>query len=228
MRLTGGHLYRDEGAKARPGAPLSRRALIERSLCLAAALFAVQAAPSFARAAGEADAGAFLQSIGSRAIELLGDPGIDDDERERRFMDLLGEGFDLPRIARFVIGRYWRRATEAQQDDFVVVFQKVLARRFAPMFTRAAKTEIVVDSIATDKNDSNTLFVQSSLALSSGEVVAATWRISAKDDEYRILDVVIEGASMAITLRSEYGGIIKNDGGRLDNLIAMLRDKTGD
>lgn len=226
--MRGDRLRRDEGARTRSGALLSRRALVEGGLCLVAALLGAQAAPSFARAAGETDAGAFLQSIGSRAIELLGDPGIDDNERERRFMDLLGEGFDLPRIARFVIGRYWRRATEAQQDDFVVVFQKVLARRFAPMFTRAAKTEIVVDSIATDKNDSNTLFVQSSLALSSGEVVAATWRISAKDDEYRILDVVIEGASMAITLRSEYGGIIKNDGGRLDNLIAMLRDKTGD
>jgi hypothetical protein len=31
---------------------------------------------------------------------------------------------------------------------------------------------------------------------------------------------------MAITLRSEYGGIIKNDGGKLDKLIELLRDRS--
>ena len=201
-----------------------RRRLLRAGLGLAGSLLLGQTAP--ARAAGAGDAGQFLQSIGNRAIDLLSDPDIGEEERERRFMDLLVEGFDLPRIARFVIGRYWRRASGTQRDEFLDVFRIVLAQRFSPLFARAKNTQIVIDSIIDDKNDSTTRFVQSSLALASGEVVSATWRISDQEANFQILDVVIEGASMAITLRSEYGGIIKNDGGKLDKLIELLRDRS--
>ncbi|MFQ6018777.1 MAG: ABC transporter substrate-binding protein [Kiloniellaceae bacterium] len=41
-----------------------------------------------------------------------------------------------------------------------------------------------------------------------------------------MFDVVVEGVSMVITLRSEYGSVIKRMGG-IDGLVRLLRDKLG-
>jgi phospholipid transport system substrate-binding protein len=45
-----------------------------------------------------------------------------------------------------------------------------------------------------------------------------------KENRFQIFDVMVEGISMAITLRSEYASVIKNAGG-LGGLIELLREK---
>src|SRR3546814_13407450 len=45
------------------------------------------------------------------------------------------------------------------------------------------------------------------------------------DGTFKILDIVAEGVSMAITLRSEYGAVLKNNGGQLPPLTEALREK---
>ena len=40
----------------------------------------------------------------------------------------------------------------------------------------------------------------------------------------KIIDVFIEGVSMALSLRSEYGSVMKSSGG-LEGLVKILRDK---
>ena len=45
---------------------------------------------------------------------------------------------------------------------------------------------------------------------------------------YGILDVVIEGVSMRITLRDEFAAVIRSNGGKVEGLLAALRKKTED
>ena len=52
------------------------------------------------------------------------------------------------------------------------------------------------------------------------------WRIRHKDDNYKVLDIVAEGVSMAISLRHEYGTVVKANG--LDGLIGMMREKNSE
>ena len=55
---------------------------------------------------------------------------------------------------------------------------------------------------------------------------AVTYFLHLFSDGYgkAVFDVVVEGVSMAITLRSEYSSVIKNQGG-LPGLVVLLRDK---
>ncbi|MCZ6745312.1 MAG: ABC transporter substrate-binding protein, partial [Alphaproteobacteria bacterium] len=43
-------------------------------------------------------------------------------------------------------------------------------------------------------------------------------------DQFRVLDVVAEGVSMVLTLRSEYASVIKRSGGRVEGLVAQLHE----
>ena len=76
-----------------------------------------------------------------------------------------------------------------------------------------------------DKKRKGVYLVTSVLPLENGELVKVVWRIRFKEARAKILDIVVEGASMAITLRSEYGSFLKGAGGQLAKLNKSLREK---
>ena len=55
----------------------------------------------------------------------------------------------------------------------------------------------------------------------SGPPIDAEWRVRVIHGEYRIIDITIEGVSMAVTKRSEFSAVIQSKG--IDGLIAALR-----
>jgi len=68
--------------------------------------------PAEAAATGD-DAKKFISSLGADAISSLTGSSLNQSEREKRFHGLLESHFDMPGIDKFVLGRYWKIATEA-------------------------------------------------------------------------------------------------------------------
>src|SRR5215470_3787562 len=65
---------------------------------------------------------AFMNKLWDRAVEVLNNK-TDSTAREARFRELFHKDFDCPGIARFVLGRYWRAASEQEQQEFVKLFE---------------------------------------------------------------------------------------------------------
>ena len=57
--------------------------------------------------------------------------------------------------------------------------------------------------------------------------IKVDWRLTGRNGIYKISDVSVDGISMAVTQRSEFASVIQHNGGQLQGLIAMLREKTG-
>jgi phospholipid transport system substrate-binding protein len=77
--------------------------------------------------------------------------------------------------------------------------------------------------VPDSKNPKYTV-VTSTYVDAQGRRVKTDWRLIERNGDYKVFDVVVEGVSMAITLRSEYASVIKNEGG-LPGLVTLLRDK---
>jgi phospholipid transport system substrate-binding protein len=58
----------------------------------------------------------------------------------------------------------------------------------------------------------------------STKPIRADWRMRERDGRFRILDVSVEGVSMALMLRQEFDAVLRNQGG-VDGLIKTLRDR---
>ena len=71
-----------------------------------------------------------ITSLGNQALKVLG-KNVDPNERVARFRQLFSEDFDVPGIARFVLGRYWRVATPQQQQEFVKLFTNYIALAYS-------------------------------------------------------------------------------------------------
>ncbi len=199
---------------------------IRRTMVAALAVCFLGVALSSALEAQDEDAGAFLESLNRAAFAKLTDPALSQVDKEQNFRGLFRAGFDLPAISRFVLGKYWRRADTAQRDAFLEAFEELHMRRFLPMFAEFSEKSISITKVQQDANNDSLQLVSSVIRRSEGEDISVVWRIRHKDDNYKVLDIVAEGVSMAISLRHEYGTVVKANG--LDGLIAMMREKNAE
>ena len=166
----------------------------------------------------------FLADLQEDVVQQLsGD--LDQATREARFRKLLSSHFDLPTISRFVLGRYWRRATDQEREDFLAVFEDIMVQRFLPVLADETEARFEFGAAREDSRNPDVLLVASQVPRESGEPYKVIWRLKSDNGSYRILDVITEGVSMAITLRSEYGSFVKANNGQVSKLVESLHDK---
>jgi phospholipid transport system substrate-binding protein len=167
----------------------------------------------------------FIRKTGERTFESLGIKDLSDEERARRFRDILHDTFDIEAIARFTLGRYWRVATDQQRKEYVDLFEEFIVQAYAFRFKdlEGHKFEITGSQSVSDKDT----LVESQVVVPNNAPVRVLWRVRSKDDMMRIRDVVVEGVSMSVTQRDEFASVISNSGGKVEGLLRALRKKTG-
>lgn len=189
---------------------------------LAVTLFVM---PASGEALDTKQAATFLANLQERAASRLGDASISEKEKEDHFRKLFNENFDVPAIGRFVIGRYWRAASQEDQNSFLAVFEDAMVQRFLPLLAENSSERFNIGTVTPDTRNENMALIASRIDRSEGEPYRVSWRVRETNGDFKILDIVAEGVSMAITLRSEYGSVLKNNGGQLAPLTEALREK---
>jgi phospholipid transport system substrate-binding protein len=209
----------DQARLGRTRAPYARR-----TFCAALLLTAAIAVAQAAAAAGDAGpaASAFIQQLGTDAIKDLTDPAIPQSEREARFRRVLVDRFDMAAISKFVLGRHWRSTNEAQRVEFQQLFVDFIVRSYSVSFSEYLGEGVKV--MGCSAADGGTLVVHSRIDMSSSEDIRVDWRLRPAADNFAIVDIIVEGVSMGVTQRSEFGSLIQKRGG-VDGLIEALRTK---
>jgi len=204
---------------------MSIRAAVRTAARLCAVLLAVSliAAPGAARAAE--DPGGFIADLGQRTVHVLASK-LSESEREAQFRTIFDEGFDVPLIARFVLGTYWRSTSETQRQDFVALFETYVVHAYAVRFNEYAGQLLKVVSARAEGDDA-ALVVSRIEQPNGAPPLRIDWRVGKTAKGYKITDVVVEGVSMAVTQRQEFASVIQRNGGQVDALLKLLREKTG-
>lgn len=161
----------------------------------------------------------FVKRLANEALATLNQSGGSLAQREAAFQKLLREGFDLKLIGRFVLGRYWRTATPGQRDDFQRLFEEFVLKSYAYRFGGYKGEDFtIVSTRAAGEKDA---LVKTRIVRPSGPPITADWRVRAKGDRFRIIDVMVAGVSMAVTQRSEFAAVINRGG--FNGLLEALR-----
>ena len=175
-------------------------------------------------AGDDEDAAQFVRSFGDQAIAMLSDPVLAPEDREREFRRLLTDGFHLELIGRFVLGRHWRRASDEERAEFQRLFEDYVVASYAQQLANYAGEQLVIQR-GQVKGERGAL-VSSQITRPQGDPIQVEWRLRRAGEGWRIIDVVVEGISMAVTHRSEFSSVIGSHGGRIDGLLEVLRGKT--
>lgn len=164
----------------------------------------------------------FVKSLGDDAIEVLSSPNTDTSERRRRYRELLDQGFAVDTIGRFALGRYWRIATPKQQSEYLVLFREFVLETYATRLDNfAGETFDVIEAQPLDDMDT---MVATEIPLPDGPRIRVDYRVRAREDGYKIVDVLVEGVSLITTQRAEFSSIVNRIG--IEGLLDLLRERT--
>jgi phospholipid transport system substrate-binding protein len=196
-----------------------------RRLLLAAglALFGWSAVPAVQ---ASADPTAFIQEVSSKAITEMAPAATESDQqRAAKLKPLLEQYFDMPAIAKYMLGSYWRKATPEEQSDFTAVLTDFLALAYGKRFSTYTGHEMAIGRVRDDGDGRSVVF--STVKLPSGEPARVDWTVEQADGSFKIADVKVEGLSLADTHRQEFASVISNSGGSVSKLIEVLKKKVG-
>lgn len=124
-------------------------------------------------------------------------------------------------IGRFALGRYWRSASPAQQEEYLGLFESMIVEIYSRRFGdyNGEKFEIL-SARELGKTD---VIVSSRIVPKNNVPIALDWRVRQKKGRFVIIDVMVEGVSMALTQRSDFASVIQRGGGNIDVLLNHLR-----
>ncbi len=167
------------------------------------------------------DAGDFIQKLSDKVIAVVAEKGTNSVEVEK-FSALFTPAIDSPEVSRFILGRYWRQATPDQQKEFISLFEQINVLIWSKRFNEY-NGEILEISGSTKDNDR--YIVDSSIKSPNGKSISVQWAVHLVGSSFKIVDITVEGVSMAITNRSDYASAIQSQGGKMDGLLDVMRKK---
>jgi phospholipid transport system substrate-binding protein len=164
----------------------------------------------------------FVRWLAGQALDVLRSPNASMSDRERMLRQLLATGFDLKFIGRFVLGRNWRKLSPAQREAYINVYSTFFLNTYSARFGGYnGQTFSVLSARGAGKKDA---VVKTRIERPGGAPLTSDWRIRANQNQFRIIDISVEGVSMGVTQRSEFASVIKTSG--IDGLMAALRART--
>ncbi|MFI4987705.1 MAG: phospholipid-binding protein MlaC [Alphaproteobacteria bacterium] len=166
------------------------------------------------------EAGKFIQDLGDRAVALFSSyTPAEAAKSQEELRAILQKGFDLELIGRFVLGSTWRSATPEQKEEYRRLFDawviNTYARRIGAYKGESFK---VIGAQPLAETDA---VVETEIDRADGPPLKAGWRVRGVQGNLKIIDVMVEGVSMALTQRQEFSSVIQREG--LDGLIRGLR-----
>lgn len=189
------------------------------ALSICAALW-LAATVSFGHAAAETP-GEFIERLAHDAIGALQNPDLKTDQRSEAFRSVLEEGFDINAMGRFVLGRYWRTASEMERQEYLALFSERIVRIFESRLSQFSGEALTVLEV-TPRSPGVTV-VASELALVPFPPIRVDWHVATHSD-HKVIDVVVQGISEAITHRDSFGATIQCSGNGLEGLLILLRE----
>jgi len=172
------------------------------------------------------EASGFVSNLGAEAISTITAPNLTEGERISRFRTLFVKGFDIPAIARFVLGRYWRTATPDQQQEFMRLFENMVVQTYAQRFKEYSGQQLKVTG-AREEGEGRAIVSSQIVQPGGGQPVRIDWRVAKVGNADKVYDVIVEGVSMSVTEQQDFGAVIQRQGNGVDGLMAQLRDKYG-
>ena len=165
----------------------------------------------------------FVQSTVNRASEALNNKYSLEEKIEKLKM-IASETVDIDGISRYTLGSYKNKITDSQMIEYKVLFRQYFLKTFASRLAEYSNPEIKVIS-KKKLNEKYTIVSSILVSTEQRPEVKIDWRINTKNpNNPLIINLVIEGLSLARTQKEEFSSIIQSNDGDINALFSTLKE----
>ena len=130
--------------------------------------------------------------------------------------------FDFVSMSKWVLGKHWKQASEEQRSEFIIQFKELLVRTYARALLEYSGQEIKYFPVEQNP-ESNLAVVKTELTSTSSAQLPILYRMHQKNEEWKVVDVSVDGVSLVTTYRGSFATQIKKNG--FDSLLNELSKK---
>ncbi len=169
------------------------------------------------------DLAAFVNQVADESITTLSKADPTDPARAAALKPILLKYFDMPGLAKHVLGAYWKKISPEQQEAFVGQFTNYIASVYGQRF-KAYKGQKLEVKRVRDEGARAIVFT----AVADGEDAGARvdWEINNNSGQPLIADIRVEGLSLADTHRQEFTSVLSQHNGDITALMGILKNKS--
>jgi phospholipid transport system substrate-binding protein len=164
----------------------------------------------------------FVSDFAASAISILGDEGLNNNDKNTQFTDLVMSSIDMNLISKFVLSRYWKTASDQQKISYLNAFEEYFISSYANKLDQYSGEKIVIVSSEAAKKF---VIVKSNIVRDGADTlkIELNWRLLTRDGQTKIIDLSIEGISLIVAQREEFQSFLSNNNEDLDALINRLK-----
>jgi len=165
----------------------------------------------------------FVQETADRASEAL-NKRQSKEEKMEILKIIAKETVDIKGIGYYSLGAYKKTISDKKKIEYFDIFEKYFLKSFSSRLAEYTDPKIRVDS-QKKLNDKYTMVSSTLLATDKKPEIKIDWRVVTKNpNKPLIIDIVIEGVSLAKVQKEEFSSIIKNNDGDINALFDDLKE----
>jgi len=188
-------------------------------LTATAAAVAFAGAPAFAAT----DLSSFVNEVADEAITTLSKADPTDTARAAALKPVLLKYFDMPGMAKHVLGAYWKKITPDQQQAFIGQFTNYIASVYGQRFKAYKGQKLEVKRV---RDEGAHAVVFTAVAEGSEDAGARVdWEIT-NNGQPLVADIRVEGLSLSDTHRQEFTSVLSQHNGDITALMSILKNKS--
>ena len=165
----------------------------------------------------------FVQSVANEASLIL-TKNFTKEQKIEKLKSIAKETVDFRGIGYYSLGAHRKNLSDDKKKEYLDIFKKYFLKSFSSRLAEYTDPKIRVDS-QKKLNEKYTMVSSVLMATEDKPEVKIDWRIVTKNpDKPLIIDVVIEGVSLAKVQKEEFNSIIQSNDGDINALLTSLKE----
>ena len=117
---------------------------------------------------------------------------------------------DIPFVARLSVGKYWKTFDDQQRNRLVKTFRQLSIATYADRFDGYSGEQFTL--ISEKQLPREKILVETEFTKSDGQKLQFNYLLRKTRDQWKIVNISVDGVSDLALKRAEYMSLVKNDG----------------
>ena len=164
----------------------------------------------------------FVQQTVDKAAKAL-DQNLSKELKISKLKIIALNTVDIEGIGLYSLGKHRKNISDQKRNEYLDIFTQYFLKSFSSRLAQYSDPKIRVDS-QKKLNEKYTMVSSVLIATEDKPEVKIDWRVVTKDiDHPLIIDLIIEGVSLAKVQKEEFNSIIQSNDGDINSLFNNLK-----
>ncbi len=173
--------------------------------------------------AKQSGAAAYIESVGHQALATISDKALSKDKKQATLEKIFKGNLDFEWVAKFVMGRFWKQATDVQKKRYLAAYTEFLTKNYTARFSDYTSGSFNVTGERPLESGESVVSMEIVSSNQGEPPILIDYKVRKSGGSFKVFDIIVEGVSLLTTQRSEFGSVLNKSG--IDGLIAQLEAK---